>query len=84
MRSISDDGKAAPDVIIEGRRFVFWGNLALTLFFFILTACIYNRRDAVAYLGVFFTVLYAVCTLLVGFEILKSRARFFAKTRNFP
>jgi hypothetical protein len=84
MRSISDDGKTDPDAIIKGRRFVFWGNLALTLFFFILTACIYNRRDSVAYLGVFFTVLYAVCTLLVGFKILKCRARFFAKTRNFP
>jgi hypothetical protein len=84
MRSISDDGKTDPNAIIKGRCFVFWGNLTLTLFFFILTVCIYNRKDTVAYLGVFFTVLYAVCTLLVGFEILKSRARFFAKTRNFP
>jgi hypothetical protein len=84
MKSISDDGKTDPDAIIKGRRFVFWGNLALALFFLILTACCHDKGANVLYLGAFFAALYAVCTLVVGFKILKSRAGLFAKTRNLP
>jgi hypothetical protein len=84
MGTIIDNGKADPDAIIRGQCFVFWGNLALALFFLILTACCHDKGGKVLYLGAFFAALYAVCTLIVGVKILRSRTGFFAKTRDFP
>jgi hypothetical protein len=84
MRSVIESGKADPEAMIKGQRFVFLGNLTLTLFFLILTVCFYDRGDPVVYLGAFFTLFYAFFTLFFGVKILKCRAGFFSRTKIFP
>jgi hypothetical protein len=84
MRSIGDDGKTDQEAMIKGRRFVFWSNLVLTLFFLVLTACFRDRGDKVVYLSAFFAAFYAFLALVIGVKILKCRAGFFSRTKTFP
>ena len=83
MRSIIGGGKVERNALIKNRRFVFWGNLVLTLLFLILTAyCNYRGKKDAQIFGAFFAAFYALFTLIIGIQIYMVRRGFFRKPRT--